>query len=511
MRKQTKIAAVVSAAALLALGASITSFAAARGTWAMTDGEWYCYDKNGEPYTETFCSSNGKEYYVGEDGAIVRSSWVDYAEGIYFVNSSGAKITSDWRLTTPFEDEDADEEWFYFGSNGKRTENKKIVYKGNTYFFDGEGKMLTGWVTYENVGDSNQAVDEANGFSPNYTYYCDETGARVTSDWVKTVAPEDIENNDASEHWYYFKSTGKAATGRQNNVKGQTYFFDVENGQMLSGWVAKTTATDSNVAYEELDDDDEIHQYEEVYFCGGSNDGHMKKNKWILEYAPAEEEEEDENKNYYWIKKNGVVFTADLGATASDSNAYLDAVRYDFEEGKLVVADNQPNVVEKLNVSGKYYYFNEDGEMLSGFAKLGGNMYYFGGSKDGAMKTGAQTIRDDTDEAYRFYFSTKTSTKGQGLSKKQGGKLYYNGMLIKAIDYKYEVVDVDGKYYIVNQNGTIQSSAKEYKEDDVVVIDAEAAIFTDAAGKKTDYFENLDAVKIEQGNMVDASNYVFGN
>ena len=47
MRKQTKIAAVVSAAALLALGASMTSFAASKGTWMMVDGEWYCYDKNG--------------------------------------------------------------------------------------------------------------------------------------------------------------------------------------------------------------------------------------------------------------------------------------------------------------------------------------------------------------------------------------------------------------------------------------------------------------------------------
>ena len=54
MRKQTKIAAVVSAAALLALGASITSFAAAKGTWMMVDGEWYCYDKNGEAYENKF-------------------------------------------------------------------------------------------------------------------------------------------------------------------------------------------------------------------------------------------------------------------------------------------------------------------------------------------------------------------------------------------------------------------------------------------------------------------------
>ena len=78
MRKQTKIAAVVSAAALLALGASITSFAAAKGTWMMVDGEWYCYDANGDVYENTFCSSNGKEYYVGDDGMLVRSSWVEY-------------------------------------------------------------------------------------------------------------------------------------------------------------------------------------------------------------------------------------------------------------------------------------------------------------------------------------------------------------------------------------------------------------------------------------------------
>ena len=74
MKKQTKLVAVLSTAALLAIGASMTSFAASKGTWMMVDGEWYCYDKNGDAYTNTFCSSNGKEYYVGEDGQLVRSA-----------------------------------------------------------------------------------------------------------------------------------------------------------------------------------------------------------------------------------------------------------------------------------------------------------------------------------------------------------------------------------------------------------------------------------------------------
>ena len=87
-----------------------------------------------------FCSSNGKEYYVGDDGQLVRSAWVEYDGNYYFVNSSGAKITNDWRLTTPYDDDTADEEWYYFKSNGKRAENEKITYKGKSYYFDSRRK-----------------------------------------------------------------------------------------------------------------------------------------------------------------------------------------------------------------------------------------------------------------------------------------------------------------------------------------------------------------------------------
>lgn len=44
MRKQTKVVAVASAAALLAIGGAMTSFAA-QG-WVEEDGTWYFYDKD---------------------------------------------------------------------------------------------------------------------------------------------------------------------------------------------------------------------------------------------------------------------------------------------------------------------------------------------------------------------------------------------------------------------------------------------------------------------------------
>ena len=269
MRKQTKIAAVVSAAALLALGASMTSFAASKGTWMMVDGEWQCYGKNGDAYENTFCSSNGKEYYVGDDGQLVRSAWVEYDGNYYFVNSAGAKITNDWRLTTPYDDDSADEEWYYFKSNGKRAENEKITYKGKSYYFDTDGKMLTGWV---NTGDGTSAVNEASGYDKDHTFYCDETGARVEGAWVKDVAPGvDDDDADADEYWYYLKkATGKPATGKQSNINGQIYLFNGE-GQMQHGWVVETDT--NGVKFDQLDkEDEEIAMSEvganDVYYCG---------------------------------------------------------------------------------------------------------------------------------------------------------------------------------------------------------------------------------------------------
>ena len=470
MRKQTKIAAVVSAAALLALGASITSFAAAKGTWMMVDGEWYCYDKNGEAYENKFCSSNGKEYYVGDDGQLVRSAWVDGDDGDkYFVNSSGAKITNDWRLTTPCDDDSADEEWYYFQSNGKMAANKKITYKGKTYYFDTDGKMLTGWVT---TGEGTSAVNEANGYEKDHTFYCDETGARVEGAWVKDTKPGTSDDDaDEDEHWYYLKkTTGKPATGKQANVNGQIYIFN-DQAEMLYGWVAKI-ASGSNATWEQLNEEDNERAMNandiEVYYCGDEDDGHAKKNKWAKTWLPEDKKEESDDMKWFWFDKNGKLYRTE--ATASN------AIQYDFKDGVVTPKKNDDGTnkefaVSKKKVNSKDYWFRKDGAMLSKFYMVDGKMYYFGGGDDGAMKTGSQAIKDDNGDTYKFYFGTKTGNKGQGITGNQGNKLYYYGMLIQADDYKYQLASIEdaaGKThtFIINANGSIQHSKNtEYKED----------------------------------------------
>ena len=489
MRKQMKIAAVVSAAALLALGASITSFAAQKGTWKYEDGEWYCYDKNGDVYENTFCLSNGKEFYVGDDGALVRSSWVEYDNNYYFVNSAGEKITNDWRLTTPYEDESAEEEWFYFQSTGKRAENKKLTVKGKTYFFGNEGNMLTGWIEETNGTYDKASSDITDGTKKTF-FYCDETGARLEKVWVEDYAPdvdtEDVSSDD-EEHYYYLNSSGNPVTRKQTNINGQTYIFG-DDGRMLTGWVG-TTATNSN-SYEVIqatEDDGVTTRLDVVAGRGGKayyctpEDGHVKKNKWIKLWNTEDAYDEDEDNDQYWfyLNKNGDVYIPTV------SNVQVDVQKYKLEEGKLV-KNGSPLTVAQKRINGKDYFFNLYGELVTKFVDVENNngnnevptgMYYLGGSDDGVMKTGSISVADDTGESIRFYFGTKDSDgagKGVGYTGNKSGKLYYDGMLVTAKDYRYEIVEISGYYFIVNQSGSIQHSNTSYKEDGEVLIRTKA-------------------------------------
>ena len=525
MRKQTKIAAVVSAAALLALGASLTSFAASKGTWMMVDGEWYCYDKNGDAYENTFCTSNGKDYYVGDDGQLVRSAWVEDDGDYYFVNSAGQKITNDWRLTAPYDDDSAEEQWYYFKSNGKRAEDEKITYKGKTYFFDSEGEMLTGWVQKSGDGWDEASSAEIKGENTE-TYYCDETGARLENTWVYDYAPDvdqDDVGSDDEEHWYYLKSNGKAATGKKTNVKGQTYFFN-NQGEMLYGWVAKTGSN----GYEQVwnDDDDTDGTYDtvlkdidadEIHFCGDEDDGHMKKGKWVKAYSNTQygEDDDDNDKYWFWINKSGDVYIPD-----DSKETGIRATRYKLDDGEADTFDAQFEednydddgddlVMYEKKINSKTYYFNANGQMLSKFVMTEAadeedgvpKMYYLGGWDDGYRKDGSQTIKDESGTSTRFYFATSDNKSpgyynAAGINGAKSGKLYENGILVTADDDKYEVKDVavyiveDGQTqateqrasYIVNKSGSIQTASKEYKDDDDVLIDATGYSFSSTKG-----------------------------
>ena len=62
MRKQTKLVAVSSAAALFAIGASMTSFAAT-AHWEQEGEDWVYLDKDGDKVTHTWKKSGSNWFY----------------------------------------------------------------------------------------------------------------------------------------------------------------------------------------------------------------------------------------------------------------------------------------------------------------------------------------------------------------------------------------------------------------------------------------------------------------
>ena len=94
MRKQTKLVAVLSAAALLAVGASMTSFA---GWEKDEDGIWHYYDSDDEMVTDEWRKDGSKWFYLDEDGNMLTDAWVDDE---YYVGADGAMIKNDWIKTT---------------------------------------------------------------------------------------------------------------------------------------------------------------------------------------------------------------------------------------------------------------------------------------------------------------------------------------------------------------------------------------------------------------------------
>lgn len=517
MRKQTKWAAILGAAAVMTFGACMTSFAATG--WVEEGGEWYYYNKDEEAVTEQWQkASDGKYYWLNEDGVMAVSSWVEGSDGNkYFVNSHGVRITNEWRYMFASEDDDAEEEsWFYFDSNGKMLKGKKNV-NGKTYYFSEEGKMLTGWVDYVSGGTAQKNDTGLN----KTTVYCLDSGERAIG-WMKLYAPEDFEDQEEDEEWYNFKSTGIARINAKATINGKSYVFDDE-GKMLSGWVNVTPSTSSDYEYEYVKvtkdtQDANLIPTEQLLYCGSTDDGAVKKAGWINSVAPGKDEEDaDLDKYWYYAQKDGTLFCATSNDyTASKAKLKGDDIRLSDENTDL----HQSFVIKKIGT--KYYGFYGSGRMADGLVIIEQNgpdynagVYYFGKSSDGAMKTGSVSVTNDDDDSYGFYFATKTNdkfTKGQGVSGNQGGKLYSNGISVGAKEGStYQValvwVPVDGdSYFIINENGRIMTSIKTvYKADNGMKFRNQDKV----DGKYIVQFQPKNVTGDDNWTTVDASH--FGN
>ncbi len=487
MRKQTKVVAVASAAALLAIGGAMTSFAA-QG-WVEEDGTWYYYDKDGNRVENEWKKSGDNWFWLDGDngGAMATDKIVEDESNYYYVDANGVMVTNTWvKVVNEDQDDDdpAEYHYYYMQSNGKAYKagdsntTKFKTIDGKRYAFDDDGIMLYGWVD----GNANRLTDdsawEAEGED---VYYLGswEDGSMKTG-WQRISVWDDGEDDDM-DYWFYFQSNGKRYQKlstttdeyRTKKVNGKTYAFD-DRGVMVYQWAIASVASANTTTAANWG-----------YF-NSPEDGARVTKGWFKVVPPNEDntfksgfdnkdgfdtkDADDEDENWYYSNGDG---TLETGKIKKIKGKYYGFMPDDGREGAgkmlsglCLMQVNSSNG----NITGvKLDDMDSDDidDLLDGdyddLLADGYTLYYFGNDADtdGAMKTGSVSATIDGD-SYNFSFkkSGGTEKRGAGVNGIDDNKYIYKaGLRIKAgSDDKYKVV------YVENTNGgsTVDVGTNDY-------------------------------------------------
>ncbi len=479
MKKQTKLVAVLSTAALLALGASMTSFAATG--WQEENGTWVYYDRSGDSVTEKWEKSGDNWFYLNEDGEMAADYLVEYDDNYYYVDENGAMVTNKW-VSMENDDYDGDDEeepmnhWYYFGSNGKAYKSSSTgnnaSYKtinGKKYIFDDEGKMLYGW-----IDDNGERVTGDDDWRDG-VYYCgdENDGAQRAGQWEYLditdnnyddtsagVSSNNLFDDEEQTRYFYFKTNGKKMTKEKGKtINGKKYSFDVD-GRMNAEWVNWDASPSTTVATAGTATDSETTQgsskYTEGYRYYGDPENGARVTKGWFQVVPdsylSQGDYDDDETNWYYSDKDGKLVASEI-KTINGKKYAFDSYGV-MQDGLVAIKFAGNSTTDIADIEGdddlSAYNFDTEDEFkdnVSGlYTDADYRLYYFGDGDDGAMKTGKQNLDIDGD-SFSFLFNKSGSTKGQGKFGVDDDKYYLGGMLLKA--------DKDDKYSVVK---TVKSS-----------------------------------------------------
>ena len=477
MRKQTKVVAVASAAALLAIGGAMTSFAA-QG-WVEEDGTWYYYDKDGSRVEDEWKKSGDNWFWLDseEGGAMATDKLIEDDDKTYYVDANGVMVTNTWVKVVNEDQDDEDDpaeyHYYYMQFNGKAYKGSgdkvsKKTIDGKQYAFDEDGIMLYGW-----VDEDGTMVNDEDGWADATYYFGSWEDGSMKTGWQKiSVYDNTDDKEDDYDYWFNFKANGKKRVQLDNGSEdtdatwknnGKYYHFDTR-GVMVYEWYP-TQNTTSN-----------LHSASNWSYFNSPEDGAKVVKGWFKVVGP--------NEDTSFKELDSESFASVDGVKNEDARWYYNDGR---EEGLVA------GKIKKIK--GKYYgFWPDDGEkggaMLKGLCALemdgenivkvydddmdaddlddfldgvdAGNytantyLYYFGNADDedtdGAMKTGNVTVNLDGETIqFKFRNNGGAESRGRGVTGvEKGDYIYKFGKKIKA--------DSEDKYILVYASGDINST-----------------------------------------------------
>lgn len=124
----------------------------------------------------------------------------------------------------------------------------------------------------------------------------------------------------------------------------------------------------------------------------------------------SEDLETNNDTDWYYFK-NGKPKKASYSDTSSLSGVAV------TDDGDIVYR-------ARIKVEGKYFCFNEKGQMQTGLQYIPAQnaFYYF--DDNGYMKTGKISNVEEENDSFTYYFQTKNGGNGKGVNNENSGYLY---------------------------------------------------------------------------------------
>lgn len=460
MKKKTKYKVAV-LSSLLILGHVCTALAA--DGWRQDEqGQWQ-YTENDKKVTNRWIPGDGGTWrFVGSNGLMVVSNWVNFESERYYVNEEGVRLENQWFSTTSVPNQphvkayttwyyageggkiyrdgwfDIGGHEFYFNSGGGAVKDSIVTVEGQKYYVDGTtGKEHSGWFSVERLDgkgnpyvtwyyanddgtlyfdgwkeiDGNFYYFYAGANSPRKAwftlddkrYYLDENGVRQSDGWFSISGVGG--NGQEYTNWYYAESDGNIARGGFKQMDGKWYYFDVNGLSYRKRWY--------------VDPDKKRYYLDE--------DGILQDNGWF-KITTVNAVTGVSTDAWYYAKGDGSVLTDGIHEIEGKVY-YFDANGFMYKDRWINGKNGKRQYVGKdgvmpreawFSISGvrtngeeytNWYYADQSGYILKeGWHTIDGKEYYMNAS--GIMYTGWFTVNDDDP-----YYCDETGARLYGWQK----------------------------------------------------------------------------------------------
>ena len=329
------------------------------GKWVQLGSQWKYQNYDGS-YVKNCWKLIKNLWYHFDANGIMQTGVLTLNGKTYYLQSSGAMKTGWQKISNT---------WYYFGSSGAMVSNGWRWINSKCYYFDKNGKMAADtW-----IGE----------------YYVDASGA-----WVKDKQKETDKWIQSSGRWWYRHADGSYTRSGWEYIGGKWYYFD-QNGWMVTGW----------------------QKVKGSWYYMESNGARVADGwKWI-------------NNKCYYFDKNGK-----MAADTWIDGSYVDASGVWIKDKK-----QEPENGTKtgwVQYSGHWMYYNTDGSYVkSNWKSVNSIWYYF--DQNGWMVTGWMTLSSG-----KYYLNPTKNSDG------------VEGAMLKG--YK----QIDGKWYYLRSGESLEGSLR---------------------------------------------------